>query len=228
MDEKREILSVLDKGHVEKIDHIGSDHRIVECARVSYGQESKGEEKDKKLIRYLLAHGHLSPFEHVIVTFRIKAPIFVFRQLFRYRTAKVNEISGRYVEFTDEFYIPAAWRVQSKTNKQASDGKIHNATLDFLYHSHMDVVFKRYHELIAEGCPKEMARMILPLATYSEAFFTLDLRNLFNLFTQRIHEGSQWETRQYAEAMKTLITPVVPWVMDIWNEFHGKTSEGRL
>lgn len=206
-------IPCLDKGFVRLVDSMGDDRRVVAAARISYGQESKGEEKDRKLIKYLLNHGHLSPFEQVIFTFHLKAPIFVLRQLMRYRTAKWNELSARYVEVKEEFYVPQEWRTQDPKNKQASVVAGPDDIASMYYESVLGVAYQAYQALLERGVAREVARGVLPLATYSEVYMTIDLRNLLNVFKQRIHEGAQLETRVYAEAMRTLIDGVVPWTL---------------
>jgi thymidylate synthase (FAD) len=210
------MIPVLDKGWIELIDHMGSDARIVAAARISYDSESKGEEADKKLIRYLLKHGHLSPFEQPHMTFRMKAPIFVLRQLMRHRMANWNEISLRYTEIPDEndYYIPETWRGTDVFNKQSSTGSINRshvwaATLD--YKRGMEHAIEGYQYLLRVGVCREQARMVLPVSMYSKVMFTIDLRNLLNLLNQRDHDGAQWETREYAKAMRTLVEPLFPW-----------------
>ena len=209
-------MNVLDKGWVEVIDHMGSDARIVAAARISYDYETKGEEADKKLIQYLLKHGPLSPFEQPHVTFRMKAPIFVLRQLMRHRMANWNEVSLRYTEIPDEddYYTPNVWRGTDAFNKQSGTGRInkthaYSATLD--YERTQVRAIEHYRYLLNIGVCREQARMVLPLAVYSKVMFTIDLRNLLNLLNQRDHDGAQWETREYAKAMRTLVEPLFPW-----------------
>src|SRR5690242_11404276 len=118
-------IPVLDKGFVRMVDYLGGDDRIVQVARVSYGGGTKSVREDKSLIQYLMRHQHTSPFEQVILTFHCKMPIFVARQWIRHRTARLNEISGRYSVMKDEFYVPDAGTIrrQSTTNKQGRDGE---------------------------------------------------------------------------------------------------------
>lgn len=213
-------MTVLDKGFIEVIDVLGSDARVVACARISYDHETKGDEADKKLITYLLKHGHMSPFEQPHVTFRMKAPIFVLRQLMRHRMANWNEVSARYTEVEDDYYVPSVWRGQSKMNHQGSDGRLGpvselNALMDF--NTALEGALQCYENLLEYGVAREQARMVLPVNMYSKVMFTIDLRNLLNLLAQRDHDGAQWETREYAKAMKTLITPLFPWTMEAWN-----------
>jgi thymidylate synthase (FAD) len=211
-------LNVLDKGFVEVIDVMGSDARIVACARISYDNETKGEEADKKLIKYLLTHHHMSPFEQPHITFRMKAPIFVLRQLMRHRMANWNEVSARYTEVEDDYYVPLDWRKQSKVNHQGSDGVISGGWEAALCFEQMfratDQAISSYKTLLKYGVSREMARIVLPVNMYSKVMFTIDLRNLLNLLAQRDHDGAQWETREFAKAMKALVVPYFPWTFE--------------
>jgi thymidylate synthase (FAD) len=120
-------INTLDRGFVSLIEFAGGDSMVVRAARISYGKELKGDEQDKRLIRYMLKHNHGTPFEHSLFIFHVKAPIFVARQWFRHRIGSFNEISGRYVEYQEEFYIPKKFRVPHPENKQASiEGYIEN------------------------------------------------------------------------------------------------------
>ena len=110
-------IPVLDKGFVRLVDSMGGDQGVVDAARVSYGGSSKGPEADKKLINYLLQHSHMTPFEHALLKFHVAAPIFVARQWFRHRFAAYNEVSFRYTEVKDEFYMPEAWRIHWRMTK---------------------------------------------------------------------------------------------------------------
>lgn len=211
-------IPVLDKGFVTLIDSMGDDRKIVAAARVSYGSDAlKGDEADKKLLRYLYTHGHTSPFEQVNFTFLVKLPIFVARQWMRHRTWSYNEVSGRYTELPDEFYVPTEWRLQDKENKQSSYG--HAVTqADYLSACHK--AFDIYKLLLADNVGREMARMVLPLSTYTQMYATVDLHNLLHFLKLRLDSHAQYEIRQYSQAMLTLITPIVPWSVEIWKSSH--------
>ena len=193
---------------------MGNDLSVVRSARVSYNAEPREDGSDDKLIRYLWKNRHTSPFESVSFTFEVKAPIFVFRQWHRHRTWKFNEVSARYTELPNEFYIPEAQHIttQHSSNKQMRTDEQHERADDFreLMRSQNDVAFDLYQYMIGEGCPRELARSVLPVATYSKMFATVDLHNLFHFLQLRLHEHAQYEIRVYAEAMKELIQPVVP------------------
>ena len=175
-----------------------------------------GEDKgsDAKLIGYLYNHGHNTPFESATLTFEIKAPIFVFRQWHRHRTQSYNEISARYKELPEEFYIPeldqittqSADNKQMRTNEQNPNAEsIRNAI-----RAENKSSFETYHNLLAKGCPREIARSVFPVGTYSHMFATMNLHNLFRFLGERLHPHAQYEIRVYAEAILELIEPLYP------------------
>lgn len=210
-------IRVLNHGHVRLVEHAGSDLSIVRNARVSYDAEWRAGEddgKDTKLIHYLLKNRHTSPFEAVSFTFDVKAPIFVFRQWHRHRTWSYNEISARYAELPEEFYVPELDQIttQSASNKQMRTREQNReaTTIASAISSHCAAAFVLYRVLIGMGTPRELARGVLPVNTYSHMFATVDLHNLFHFLKLRLHEHAQYEIRVYAEAMLTLIEPHVP------------------
>lgn len=211
------IIKVLDHGHVRLVESMGSDLSIVRNARVSYDAEwraGEDEGKDAKLINYLLKNKHTSPFESCMFTFDVKAPIFVLRQWHRHRTWSYNEISARYAELPEEYYVPELAQIttQSSSNKQMRTD-VQNPKADYiasLIEASNKGAFNAYHDLINQGCPREIARSVLPVGTYSHMFSTVDLHNLFHFLKLRLHSHSQYEIRVYAEAILNLIEPVVP------------------
>lgn len=210
-------IKVLDHGLVRLVDHMGSDLSIVRAARVSYDADWRtGDDagKDEKLIRYLMRNRHTSPFEAATFTFEVKAPIFVLRQWHRHRTWSYNEVSARYSELPDEFYVPDVGDIttQSASNKQMRTETQHPqaAEMQQLMKKAMTDAFDTYKELLARGCPRELARSVLPCSTYSRMFATVDLHNLFHFLRLRLHEHAQKEIRVYAEAMLKLVEPIVP------------------
>jgi thymidylate synthase (FAD) len=210
-------IKVLDHGFVRLVEHMGSDLSIVRNARVSYDAEWRaGEEegKDIKLLNYLLKNKHTSPFESCAFTFDVKAPIFVFRQWHRHRTWSFNEISARYAELPEEFYVPEPEQIttQSASNKQMRTDEVHQHALHFAerIRASNKASFVNYKEMIAGGVPRELARSVLPVGTYSHMFATVDLHNLMHFLKLRLHSHAQYEIRVYAEAMLKLIEPIVP------------------
>ena len=210
-------IKVLNHGLVRLVDHMGSDLSVVRSARVSYDAEwraGEDEGKDAKLIDYLVRHNHTSPLEAVSFTFEVKAPIFVLRQWHRHRTWSFNEVSARYSELPEEFYVPEQDQItyQSTSNKQMRTDKVnpHAYYIREKMKRHCINAFELYREMLADGCPRELARGVLPVNTYSHMFATVDLHNLAHFLKLRLHEHAQYEIRVYAEAMLELITPIVP------------------
>lgn len=220
-------LDVLDHGFVRMVDSMGSDLSIVRAARVSYDAAWRAGEddgSDAKLIRYLWRNQHTTPFESVEFQFEVMAPIFVFRQWHRHRTASINELSARYRELPEVYYLPEPENVgtQSASSKQARDvtgerraeRSVEIAELD----QYCQEAFRRYRTLLTSGWPRELARMVLPLNTYSHMFWKVNLRNLFHFLTLRCDAHAQYEIRAYAEAMSDLIRPLVPVALSAWEE----------
>lgn len=219
-------INVLDHGLVRLVDHMGSDLSIVRNARVSHNAEWRtGEDagKDEKLIDFLYSNGHNTPFEAVTFTFEIKAPIFVIRQWHRHRTQSYNEVSARYTELPEEFYIPKAEHVgkQCIHNKQMRE--VGNLVADVekvlgLMESHNKEAFRLYREMLEREIPRELARTVLPLGTYTHMFATMNLHNLFRFLGERLHPHAQWEIQQYAQAMLDIIEPIVPVAVQTFNK----------
>lgn len=216
------------------------DLEIVRNARTSYNADWRKEAiydaepgregiadaakaKDAKLIHYLWRHRHTTPFEAMVFTFEVQAPIFVFRQWHRHRTWSYNEVSARYTELPDLFYIPAIDQIrpQSKTNKQgrAMDETIVEAGLVQREMKGMcDAARASYVMLLNSGVARELARLVLPVNTYSRMFATVDLRNLFHFLELRLDEHAQFEIRVYAEALLRLIEPIVPIAVEAFRQ----------
>lgn len=224
--EKR--IDVLDHGYVRLVDHMGSDLSIARVARVSYDaawRAGEDEGSDARLIRYLWKNKHTSPFEAVEFQFEVKAPIFVFRQWHRHRTWSFNELSARYRELPEEFYVPKPSDIgqQSASSKQARD-QVELSSTDFearqadsrLIRLACERAFETYRELLAHGVPRELARSVLPVATYSVMFAKIDLRNLLHFLDLRLHPHAQYEIRVYAEAMRDIVREIVPVAIKAW------------
>lgn len=204
-------IKVLDYGFVRLVDVMGDDSSIVQAARVSYGGGTKTPEEDEKLIKYLMKMRHTSPFEQVEFKFHCKMPIFVARQWVRHRTASINEYSGRYSAIKDEYYIPKNIYRQSTTNKQGS-GEEHAASPEMLkdIKNLCEKAFKLYNDMIIVGVAKEQARIILPLNCYTEWYWKIDLHNLLHFLKLRLDITAQYEIREYAKAIETIIKPIIP------------------
>ena len=222
-------------GKVEYVSHMGTDLTIVNSARVSFGKHKEElDEKDRKLIRYLVDHKHTSTFEHNVATFRFVVPLFVRSQHHRHRTWSYNEISRRYTEENLRFYEPQQFRTQHNSNRQASNvddlvdpmimlpytaaglrGPAHQVMRDWHEKS-----VKLYNNLIEAGVCREQARGVLPQNLYTEYYGTVNLSNLLKFIDLRTHEGAQWEIQKVAEACLEIAT-------DLWPEAVGAFRKNR-
>ena len=207
-------VKVLDgQGWVGLIDHLGSETSIVNAARVSFGKiREEMDEKDKVLLHYLLDNRHTSPMEHLVFTFSIHCPLFVRGQWHRHRTWSYNEISRRYTEIDMEFYVPPHLRKQATSDRQASiawDDQQGDAFKKQIA-DHNQKSFELYEQLLKDGVCREQARGILPQNMMVTFWGTVNLNNLLHFLELRDDEHAQWEIREYAKAIKSLIKPVIP------------------
>ena len=228
---------VLDKGYVDLVDHMGSDLTVCNAARVSFSKETDWEidraaearlkatgstfhaldlktlgEKDKKLIDYLAEHGHWTPFAHPQITLRIKAPVSIRTQFFKHKQGFVeNEISRRYVSFEPDFYYPE-WR--GKPTNGAKQGSEHfieiHKDIKNQYNSAVRVALYTYEQLLEEGVAPEQARFVLPQGMYTEWYWTGSLSAYARFYEQRMDSHAQWEIREYAKSIGSLISPLFP------------------
>lgn len=199
----------------------GSDLDVVNAARVSFGKTMTSiTDRDKKLIYYLAEHQHTSPFEHNQLSFHVKCPIFVARQWMRHRMNSYNEISYRYVKSKLEFYVPLTFRYQSVSNRQASGDAFTNEELLDVYKKALLESAQAYETLLEKGVCRELARGLLPVATYTEFMFTCNLHSLVHFLKLRLHEGAQYEIRQYALGMLELAKPHFPVSLQAWHDIH--------
>lgn len=216
-------VSVLDDGWVELQDVMGNDLAIVNAARVSFLGESKGDEQDKKLLFYLLRHRHTTPFEMVEFKFRIKCPLFVARQWMRHRTWSYNEVSRRYTSVDIDFYHPQAWRQQSASNKQGSEGEVDSAVAEQLtqrLNEHHQRGLQFYNEAVDAGVAKEQARIFLPQSMYTQFIGKVDAHNLLHFIGLRMAPDAQYEIRVYAKAIfEEFVTPVLPWTAEAFKKY---------
>lgn len=197
----------------------GSDVDVVNAARVSYGKfVTQMSDRDAKLIAFLMEHNHTSPFEHNQLSFRVKCPLFVMRQWIRHRMNSYNEISYRYVKAPLEFYIPSHWRYQDTQNRQGSVGSFDDASLKESYCAALEVAKNTYEKLLENGVAREIARGILPVATYTEFIFTCNLHSLMHFLTLRLNPGAQWEIRIFAQALLKLALPHFPASLGSWKK----------
>jgi thymidylate synthase (FAD) len=213
---------VLDDGFVRIIDYMGTDASIVQAARVSYGAGTKKVSEDRGLIRYLLRHRHTTPFEMCELKLHVRVPMDCWRQWIRHRTASVNEYSTRYSVAIDTFRTTAhdEWRTQSEVNMQGSGESIDptlGASLSSSEAKLHSICKKTYEERLANGVAREQARKDLPLSTYTEAYWKVDLHNLLHFLALRMDSHAQYEIREYARIIGEEI--VSKWVPYTWEAF---------
>lgn len=221
-------ILVLDHGFVRYVDHYGSDMRILEAARISYHSASKGEESDKKLLAYLYKNKHTSPFEMVKVTLNVKLPIFVMRQYVRHRMQNLNEVSARYTELSEEFYVPSIWRAQDTKNRQGSGnflGEHESKVCKNILQDQCNHAYAEYKHLLEIGVAREMARMVLPVNIYTEIYSCWDLKNLLHFITLREDAHAQAEIQEYGRAIKSILTEIFPWTMEAYEKYKFKLIE---
>jgi thymidylate synthase (FAD) len=218
-------------GKVDYVSHMGSDLAVTNAARVSFGVEKDElDDKDRKLINYLIKHRHTSTLEHNLITFRFTVPLYVRSQHHRHRTWSYNEISRRYTDVNIQFYEPKAFRTQHKTNRQASNAEelinpimnsedeshpkfgewIHPITAAEFVAAHNADSLVLFEQLIEAGVCREQARGVLPQNLYTEYYGTVNLSNLLKFIDLRTHEGAQWEIRKVAEACLEIATDLYP------------------
>jgi thymidylate synthase (FAD) len=224
-------LPVLDDGFVCLVDVMGDDQAVVQAARVSYGEGTRKVSDDRGLIRYLLRHRHTTPFEMVELKFLVRVPMDTWRQWIRHRTANVNEYSTRYSLAIDAAQRTPAnqWRTQAETNRQGSGGWLPadaGADLSAEEAELLDKARQVYERRIERGVAREQARKDLPLSTYTEAYWKVDLHNLLHFLALRMDAHAQWEIRQYARTMgDEIIGPLFPLV---WEAFVDYRVEGMF
>lgn len=211
-------------GFVQLRDFMGTDATICDAARVSYDQHGK-QGDDRKLIRYLMRHRHTSPFEQAELQFVVRVPMDIWRQWVRHRTASINEYSTRYREAIQSVAIPEenGWRKQSATNKQGSDGQLsslHAKECSLHFADASGACLRAYDRMLARGVAREQARSVLQLATYTEAFWKIDLHNLLHFIALRIDKHAQQEIREYAQAILDLIAPLFPLTIEAFFDYR--------
>lgn len=208
---------------VDYIDHMGNDLSVVNAARVSFDKESDwansfeyftGKDplpylttQDERLIKYLAKHKHYSPFNHTYISLRVKAPIFVARQLQKHEYMPWNEVSRRYVDSPPEFYIPNGWRGRSKDKKQGSEGVANPGILPWDTYGHAVAM---YNVMLDHGVAPEQARMVLPQSMYTEWIWSGTLKAWAKMLKLRLDPHAQQETREVAEQCENLINPLFP------------------
>jgi thymidylate synthase (FAD) len=238
-----------DIGSVSYVSHMGSDLTVVNSARVSFGtSRNELNDKDRKLINYLIKHRHTSTLEHCAITFKFSVPIFVRSQHHRHRTWSYNEISRRYTNVNLRFYEPKAFRTQHKSNRQASnaeeliDPEITTSVFNEdgskwegffidqevkstnLVKEHHEQSLSLFNQLIEAGVCREQARGVLPQNLYTEYYGTVNLSNLLKFIDLRTHEGAQWEIQKVAEACLKIATDLFPETVDAYRKIKENTN----
>ena len=228
---------VLDHGFIAVKDYMGDDASVLNMARMSYGRGTKGVSDDRALLRYLMRHLHTSPFEGCVIKLHVKLPIFVMRQWVRHRTASLNEYSARYSVLPDEFYLPEAQHlaVQSTDNKQGRGASLTPEQADAvreLLAADARHAFASYHHLLnqdedgndidqdAVGVARELARIGLPLSTYTQMYWQTNLHNLLHFLNLRADRHSQWEIRVYAEKILEILADWVPLTAEAFHDYQ--------
>ncbi len=233
---------VLDHGYVRVVDYMGDDTAVVQAARVSYGAGTRPIRENRGLIRYLMRHRHTTPFEMCSIKFHVKLPIFVARQWIRHRTASVNEYSARYSILDREFYLPEPDELaaQSRSNGQGREERVPAAAareIRGLLEEDARHAYRRYEWLLnlpTEGSPadparpslaREIARINLPLSTYTQWYWKTDLHNLLHFLQLRSDAHAQSEIRAYAEAMLGIVQRWVPLVAEAFEDYRIGAAE---
>ena len=227
------------KGYVEYVEHMGTDLSVVNSARVSFGKHKEElDDRDKKLITYLVKHRHTSTLEHNLVTFRFCVPLYVRSQHHRHRTWSYNEISRRYTDVDIKFYEPVAFRTQHESNRQASNAEeLINPEIELdgfsmyamqslladdavLFHNRCSL--ELFDKLIEAGVCREQARGVLPQNMYTEYYGTVNLNNLLKFIELRTHDGAQWEIQKLAEACLEIATDLWPVTVKAYRDIRNK------
>ena len=233
-------------GRVDYISHMGSDLTVVNSARVSFGtQRDALDKRDRKLIRYLIAHKHTSTLEHCVITYKFTVPLYIRSQHHRHRTWSYNEISRRYTEKDLQFYCPREFRTQHKSNRQASNTEelidphlfkkpdekavplLHPSASE-AYSQHCMHSLLLFEELVNKGVCREQARGVLPQTLYTEYYGTVNLNNLLKFVSLRLHDGAQWEIQKVAEACLEIAADLFPVTVRSFQNVtgHGKVQKG--
>jgi len=230
-------------GRVDYVSHMGSDLTVVNSARVSFGnQKTELDKRDRKLIRYLIAHKHTSTLEHCVVTYKFTVPLYIRSQHHRHRTWSYNEISRRYTDKDLQFYCPREFRTQHKSNRQASN--IEEMIDPLLWHEEGSQIVKAFHppasetyrehclhslrlfeELVNKGVCREQARGVLPQTLYTEYYGTVNLGNLLKFVSLRMHEGAQHEIQKVAEACLEIASDLFPVTV---KSYRASVNNGKV
>jgi len=226
---------VLDDGFVCLVDVMGDDSSIVQAARVSYGEGTKKVSDDRTLIRYLLRHRHTTPFEMAEIKLLVRVPMDCWRQWIRHRTANINEYSTRYSLAIDAAQTtpPDQWRTQAVSNRQGSGDALPESVGQELTRREAELqssIKSEYQQRIEAGVAREQARKDLPLSTYTEAYWKIDLHNLLHFLALRMDHHAQLEIREYATTIgEQIVKPLFPIAWEAFTDYRmGATYLTRL
>ena len=220
-------------GKISLVQCMGDELTIVNSARVSFGVNKKElDDKDRKLVKYLIKHKHTSTLEHNVATFIIEVPLFIRSQHHRHRTWSYNEISRRYTDYDIKFYYPESFRSQSSSNRQASTDNLTNPSLitgfggsgaaTDIVREHCEDSLHLYNSLVEKGVAREQARMVLPQNLYTKYYATANLNNILKFIDLRMHEGAQWEIQQLAKGMLDIILEIWPYATNVYREIKSE------
>jgi thymidylate synthase (FAD) len=230
-------IPILNHGFIRVVDYMGNDDAIVQAARVSYGSGTRRPSDDRTLIRYLMRHSHTTPFEMAEIKLHVRLPIFVARQWIRHRTANVNEYSARYSILDREFYIPNSKHiaVQAKNNRQGRENALDSkevSTIIELLQSDAQRSYEHYLWMLNEqgdssrkGIARELARINLPLSTYTQWYWKTDLHNLMHFVELRADPHAQFEIRVYAEEILKILLRWVPISAEAFLEYRMNATK---
>ena len=219
-----ETYNVLDKGFVTLKNQVGSDLTVVNSARVSFGRQVENLQPDDiRLVHYLMKNKHGTPFEHAWFMFHIKCPIFVAREWMRHRMASYNEISGRYTKLSPEFYVPKLEDFRRQTGKPGEykfEPVDHDLAYDMrhLMHCHNEEAYELYESMLEKGIAREVARMVLPVSTYTEFYFSVNARSLMNFLSLRNADNALREIREYARIVEKIFAEKMPFTYSTFLE----------
>ena len=208
---------ILDKGYLELVEYMGSDEAIVRSARVSYNSDVVPENVKRSstgLINYLIKNNHNTPLESSVMTFHVKLPIFVARQWMRHRTQSYNELSARYTQLESDYYVPEVEQIttQSTKNRQCKtdiENPLANESRTLIINN-SEECFKNYQKLLDNKVPRELARLVIPVNTYTRMYTTINLHNCFRFLKERLHPHAQYEIRVYAERVLEHVDELYP------------------
>jgi thymidylate synthase (FAD) len=221
-------IDLLDDGFVRLDAQMGDDLSVVNAARVSFGSHADElDDRNKGLVRFLMRERHGTPFEHNAFRFHVRCPIFVAREWFRHRVGSFNEMSGRYTELADAFYLPAAADVRTQVGKPGAytfepvEAELAEKTRSAMQASYASS-YATYRALLDQGVAKEVARSVLPVGIYTEFFWTLNARSLMNFLSLRNAEAAQYEIRTFAKAIEHFFAQEMPLTHACFQEFGRK------